>query len=112
MLRHQQDRDSLPRFIETMDTSEHGPAIGNKTGALNQVRNDVALIRAATAPSSLPPSPLTTPTSDGAPTTKANTLAKLARRSSSVGRPRVSIRNRFPGITRWLGGCRQAIERS
>jgi beta-lactamase class A len=44
MLRHQQDRGGLPRFLENLDTSAHGPAIGNKTGALNQVRNDVALI--------------------------------------------------------------------
>ena len=44
MLRNQQDRDSLPRYLQTMDTSEHGSAIANKTGALNQVRNDVALI--------------------------------------------------------------------
>jgi|HubBroStandDraft_5_1064220.scaffolds.fasta_scaffold38891_2 beta-lactamase class A len=44
MLRHQQDRDSLPRYIENLDTSEHGSAIGNKTGALDEVRNDVAVI--------------------------------------------------------------------
>lgn len=44
MLRSQQDRDSLPRYIESLDTSEHGSAIGNKTGALDEVRNDVALI--------------------------------------------------------------------
>ena len=44
MLRNQQDRNSLPRYLETLDTSETGSAIGNKTGALNQVRNDVALI--------------------------------------------------------------------
>jgi len=44
MLRSQQDRNSLPRYLETLDTSENGSAIGNKTGALNQVRNDVALI--------------------------------------------------------------------
>jgi beta-lactamase class A len=44
MLRNQQDRDSLPRYLETVDTSETGSAIGNKTGALNQVRNDVALM--------------------------------------------------------------------
>ncbi len=44
MLRSQQDRNSLPRYIESFDTSENGSAIGNKTGALNQVRNDVALI--------------------------------------------------------------------
>ncbi|WP_348264266.1 class A beta-lactamase-related serine hydrolase [Telmatobacter sp. DSM 110680] len=50
MLRHQQDRDSLPRYLETLDTSETGSAIGNKTGALNQVRNDVALISSKAGP--------------------------------------------------------------
>jgi beta-lactamase class A len=50
MLRSQQDRNSLPRYIETLDTSEHGPAIGNKTGALNAVRNDVALIATKAGP--------------------------------------------------------------
>ncbi|MGB6695440.1 MAG: serine hydrolase [Terracidiphilus sp.] len=50
MLRHQQDRNGLPRFIENMDTSEHGPAVGNKTGALNQVRDDVALIASRNGP--------------------------------------------------------------
>lgn len=43
MLRNQQDRNSLPRYLEALDTSEHGSAIANKTGALDQVRNDVAL---------------------------------------------------------------------
>lgn len=50
MLRDQQDRDSLPRYLETLDTSEAGSAIGNKTGALNQVRNDVALISSKAGP--------------------------------------------------------------
>lgn len=50
MLRSQQDRDSLPRYIENLDTSEHGSAIGNKTGALDQVRNDVALISTKAGP--------------------------------------------------------------
>jgi beta-lactamase class A len=44
MLRSQQDRDGVPRYLETLDTSEHGSAIANKTGALDQVRNDVALV--------------------------------------------------------------------
>jgi len=43
MLRNQQDRNSLPRYLEALDTSEHGSAIANKTGALDQVRNDVAM---------------------------------------------------------------------
>jgi beta-lactamase class A len=50
MLRNQQDRNSLPRYLETLDTSETGSAIGNKTGALNQVRNDVALISTKAGP--------------------------------------------------------------
>jgi len=50
MLRHQQDRNGLPRLIENMDTSNGGPAIADKTGALNQVRNDVALIASANGP--------------------------------------------------------------
>jgi beta-lactamase class A len=50
MLRQQQDRDGLPRYLEALDTSEHGSAIANKTGALDQVRNDVALIATKNGP--------------------------------------------------------------
>lgn len=50
MLREQQDRDGLPRYIEALDTSEHGSAIANKTGALDRVRNDVALIASKNGP--------------------------------------------------------------
>lgn len=50
MLREQQDRDGLPRYIENLDTSDHGSAIANKTGALDQVRNDVALIASKSGP--------------------------------------------------------------
>ena len=50
MLRSQQDRNSLPRYLETLDTGEHGSAIANKTGALDAVRNDVALIATKAGP--------------------------------------------------------------
>lgn len=50
MLRNQQDRDSIPRYLESLDTSEHGSAIGNKTGALDAVRNDVAIIASKAGP--------------------------------------------------------------
>jgi beta-lactamase class A len=50
MLRQQQDRDDLPRYLEALDTSEHGSAIANKTGALDRVRNDVALIASKNGP--------------------------------------------------------------
>ncbi|MGA2848407.1 MAG: serine hydrolase [Terracidiphilus sp.] len=44
ILQHQFYRDDIPRYLETIDSSEQGTAIANKTGALNAVRNDVALI--------------------------------------------------------------------
>jgi beta-lactamase class A len=50
MLRNQQDRDDIPRYLESLDTSEHGSAIANKTGALDAVRNDVALIATKSGP--------------------------------------------------------------
>jgi beta-lactamase class A len=46
MLQHQFYRDAIPRYLEAVDSSEHGTAIANKTGSLNAVRNDVALIGA------------------------------------------------------------------
>lgn len=50
MLRNQQDRDGIPRYLESLDTSEHGSAIANKTGALDAVRADVALIASKAGP--------------------------------------------------------------
>lgn len=50
MLRNQQDRDGVPRYLEFLDTGEHGSAIGNKTGALDDVRNDIALIATKAGP--------------------------------------------------------------
>jgi beta-lactamase class A len=44
MLRSQFYRDGVPRYLEPVDTSEEGSAIANKTGALNEVRNDVDAI--------------------------------------------------------------------
>jgi len=50
MLRNQQDRDGIPRYLEFLDTSEHGSAIANKTGALDALRADVALIASRAGP--------------------------------------------------------------
>lgn len=50
MLRNQQDRDGIPRYLESMDTSEHGSAIANKTGALDALRADVALVASKSGP--------------------------------------------------------------
>jgi beta-lactamase class A len=44
ILKGQHDRDDIPRYIEVSDTSEKPSAIANKTGALDDVRNDVALV--------------------------------------------------------------------
>ena len=44
ILRNQQYRNMIPRYIEVGDTSEDLSAIGDKIGALDEVRNDVALI--------------------------------------------------------------------
>jgi beta-lactamase class A len=43
-MRHQFYRDAIPRYLEKLDTSKQGTAIANKTGSLDDVRNDVALI--------------------------------------------------------------------
>jgi beta-lactamase class A len=50
MLLNQQTRDLLPRYLEMMDTDDHGSAIANKTGALDKVRSDVALIATKEGP--------------------------------------------------------------
>ncbi len=44
MLRNQFYRDGIPRYIEALDSSESGSAIANKTGAVDDARNDVAAI--------------------------------------------------------------------
>lgn len=44
ILKNQNVRTMIPRFLETIDTSETDSAIGNKTGSLDEVRNDVAIV--------------------------------------------------------------------
>jgi beta-lactamase class A len=44
MLRVQFFRNSIPRYLETLDTTEGDSAIANKTGALDHVRNDVGAV--------------------------------------------------------------------
>ncbi len=50
ILRNQQDRQMIPRYLEVSDTSVEASSIANKTGAEDDVRNDVALIFAKTGP--------------------------------------------------------------
>lgn len=44
MLTNQFYRDGIPRYIETLDTTEGESEIANKTGSLDAVRNDVAAV--------------------------------------------------------------------
>jgi len=44
MLKNQFYRNSIPRYLETQDTSEADSNIANKTGALDAVRNDVGVV--------------------------------------------------------------------
>ena len=48
MLKNQFYRDTVPRYLESVDT--HGPAIASKTGSLDAVRNDVALVASKSGP--------------------------------------------------------------
>ena len=50
IMRNQQFRYMIPRYLETEDTSEEGSAIADKIGELDHVRNDVALIETKAGP--------------------------------------------------------------
>lgn len=50
MLRNQFYRNTIPRYLEPLDSSETGSGIASKTGSLNAVRNDVAIIAGKTGP--------------------------------------------------------------
>jgi len=50
MLRNQFYRNTIPRYLEKLDSTEEGSGIGSKTGSLNAVRNDVALVAGKSGP--------------------------------------------------------------
>jgi beta-lactamase class A len=50
MLRNQFYRDTVPRYLEKLDSSEEGSGIASKTGSLNTVRNDVAIVAGKSGP--------------------------------------------------------------
>ncbi|HTZ89275.1 MAG TPA: serine hydrolase [Alloacidobacterium sp.] len=50
MLKNQFYRNSIPRYLEALDTTEGESKIANKTGALDQVRNDVGVVFAKNGP--------------------------------------------------------------
>ena len=50
MLRNQFYRDTIPRYLEKLDTTEDGSGIASKTGSLSAVRNDVAIVAGKNGP--------------------------------------------------------------
>jgi beta-lactamase class A len=50
MLKNQFYRNSIPRYLEILDTTEGESSIANKTGALDEVRNDVGVVFAKNGP--------------------------------------------------------------
>jgi beta-lactamase class A len=50
MLRNQFYRETIPRYLEPLDSSEQGSAIASKTGSLDAVRADVAIVQGKSGP--------------------------------------------------------------
>jgi beta-lactamase class A len=50
MLKNQFYRETIPRYLEAVDTSENGTAIASKTGSLDAVRADVAIVSGKSGP--------------------------------------------------------------
>ena len=50
MLRNQFYRETIPRYLETVDTSEADGGTASKTGSLDAVRNDVAIVAGKSGP--------------------------------------------------------------
>ena len=50
MLRNQFYRDTIPRYLETLDNTEEGSGIASKTGSLNATRSDVGIVAGKTGP--------------------------------------------------------------
>lgn len=50
IMKSQEYRNMIPHYIESSDTTEHPSAIADKLGALDDVRNDVALVYTKSGP--------------------------------------------------------------
>lgn len=50
MLSNQFYRDTIPRYLEKLDSTESGSGTASKTGSLNAVRNDVAIVAGKSGP--------------------------------------------------------------
>ena len=50
MLRNQFYRETIPRYLESLDNTEEGSGIASKTGSLDASRSDVALVAGKSGP--------------------------------------------------------------
>jgi beta-lactamase class A len=50
MLKSQFYRETVPRYLETADATTNGVAIASKTGSLDAVRNDIAIVSGKSGP--------------------------------------------------------------
>jgi beta-lactamase class A len=50
MLRNQFYRDTIPRYLEKLDSTESGSGVASKTGSLNAVRVDIAIVAGKSGP--------------------------------------------------------------
>jgi len=50
MLHNQFYRDTIPRYLESLDNTEEGSGIASKTGSLDATRSDVAIVAAKSGP--------------------------------------------------------------
>jgi len=50
ILKHQTVQEMIPRFIQSGDTSVAPASVANKTGSLDDVRNDIAIVYAQSGP--------------------------------------------------------------
>jgi beta-lactamase class A len=53
MLKSQFYRETVPRYLETADATTNGVAIASKTGSLDAVRNDIAIVSGKSGPMAL-----------------------------------------------------------
>ena len=100
MLRNQFYRETVPRYLEKLDTTEAGSGTASKTGSLNAVRNDVAIVAGKSGPMVI--SVFTYDNTDTGWTADNEgelTIAHGAHHRRTPGRPRASTARRLvPGL--------------
>jgi beta-lactamase class A len=107
MLRNQFYRDTVPRYLEKLDSTEEGSGIASKTGSLNGVRNDVAIVAGKSGPIVL--SMFTYGNKDRGWTVDNEaevTIAKLAKAIVEEWSPKgIDGKNLVPGLGLGTGGA-------